>query len=164
MRILGIDPGTASTGFGVVEENAGELTAVAFGVIHTPAHTPMPERLLDLHRQLAQILSLHKPACAAVERLFFQKNVRTALAVGQARGVALMTLAQSGIPVAEYTPSEVKQAVASYGGAEKRQVQEMVKILLRLQAIPQPDDAADALAIAICHTHAARWAKISEGE
>jgi crossover junction endodeoxyribonuclease RuvC len=162
MRILGIDPGTASTGFGVVEEIAGELTAIAFGVISTPAHTPMPERLLGLHQQLTRILSLHAPASAAVERLFFQRNVRTAIAVGQARGVALLALAQYGVPVAEYTPPEVKQAVASYGGADKRQVQEMVRILLRLDAIPQPDDAADALAIAICHTHAARWAKLSE--
>jgi crossover junction endodeoxyribonuclease RuvC len=162
MRILGIDPGTAITGFGLVEEINGELTAVAYGVLRTSAHDPMPERLRELHQQLTQLLSLHAPQCAAVERLFFQRNVRTAIAVGQARGVAILALAQSGIPVAEYTPPEVKQAVASYGGADKRQVQEMVRVLLRLKEIPQPDDAADALAIAICHAHAARWGNLAE--
>jgi crossover junction endodeoxyribonuclease RuvC len=162
MRILGIDPGTAITGYGIVEETADGMAAVAYGVITTSADTPMPERLLDLHRQLGLLLSLHAPACAAVERLFFQRNVRTAIAVGQARGVVLLALAEAGLSVAEYTPPEVKQAVASYGGAGKRQVQEMVRILLRLEDIPRPDDAADALAVAICHAHSARFARLLE--
>jgi crossover junction endodeoxyribonuclease RuvC len=164
MRILGIDPGTSLTGFGVIEETAGAIAVVAYGVITTSADTPMPERLRELHQELGNILSLHAPHCAAVERLFFQRNVRTAIAVGQARGVVLLALAQSGLPVGEYTPLEVKQAVTGYGAADKRQVQEMVRVLLQLNEIPRPDDAADALAIAICHAHTARWEQRLEAE
>jgi crossover junction endodeoxyribonuclease RuvC len=164
MRILGIDPGTSLTGFGVIEETAGEIAVVAYGVITTESQTPMPERLREIHRELEQIISLHAPQAAAVERLFFQRNVRTALAVGQARGVVLLALAQAGLPVAEYTPPEVKQAVTGFGGADKRQIQEMVRVLLRLADIPRPDDAADALAIAICHAHSARWVQRLEAE
>jgi crossover junction endodeoxyribonuclease RuvC len=129
---------------------------VDFGAILTPAGAPMAERLLYLHRQLKEILLLHRPQCGAVEKLFFQRNVTNALTVGQARGVALLALAESGLPIGEYTPMEVKQAVAGYGGADKNQVQQMVRALLGLAETPKPDDAADALAVAICHLHSAR--------
>ncbi len=157
MLVIGIDPGTATTGYGLVQENAdGSLSVVDFGAILTPSDQSMPERLLELHRQLREILLLHRPQSGAVEKLFFQRNVRTALSVGQGRGVALLALAEAGLPVAEYTPLEVKQAVAGYGGADKQQVQYMVRALLNLDRIPSPDDAADALAIAICHVHSSR--------
>jgi crossover junction endodeoxyribonuclease RuvC len=156
MLAIGIDPGTAITGYGFVQENEdGSLSVVDYGAILTAADMPMPERLLELYRQLREQLLLHHPQCGAVEKLFFQRNVRTALAVGQARGVALLALAESGIPIAEYTPLEVKQAVAGYGGADKNQIQQMVKALLGLADIPRPDDVADALAVAICHLHSA---------
>ncbi len=116
----------------------------------------MPERLLELHRGLSDILLLHRPQGGAVEKLFFARNVTTALSVGQGRGVVLLALAQAKVSIAEYTPLEVKQAVAGYGGADKNQVQQMVRVLLDLEKIPRPDDAADALAIAICHLHSAR--------
>jgi len=158
MLVIGIDPGTATTGYGLVQENPdGSLTVVDFGVILTPAELPMPERLLELFKRLSDVLLLHRPQSAAVEKLFFQRNVRTALSVGQGRGVALLALAQAGLPVSEYTPLEVKQAVVGYGGADKNQVQQMVRALLDLPEIPQPDDAADALAVAICHVHSARF-------
>ncbi len=151
MLVVGIDPGTATTGFGVVAETPEGYHAIAYGVILTPANQPLELRLLSLYRQLNQVLTLHRPDYGAVEKLFFSKNVTTAMAVGQARGVALLTLAELGIPMAEYNPVEVKQAVAGYGGAGKHQVQSMVKALLQLSDLPRPDDAADALAIAICH-------------
>lgn len=157
MLVIGIDPGTAITGYGLVKEDtSGKLTAVDFGVIRTPAKMAMPERLLDLYQQLKEITLLHQPDCAAVEKLFFQKNVKTAITVGQGRGVAILALAEAGLPVAEYTPLEIKQSVVGYGGADKVQVQQMVKALLTLDQIPKPDDAADALAVAICHLHSAR--------
>ncbi len=157
MLALGIDPGTATTGFGLVRDSDdGSLTVLDFGAILTPADWPMPERLLELYRQLRQLLLLHRPACGAVEKLFFQRNVRTAMAVGQARGVALLAMAEGGLPVSEYTPLQVKQAVAGYGGADKNQVQQMVRVLLGLPDIPRPDDAADALAVAICHLYSAK--------
>lgn len=156
MLVLGIDPGTATTGYGLVQENRdGSLTAVSFGVITTEAGKPMPERLLSLYRELSEILLLHRPQSGAVEKLFFRRNVTTALSVGQARGVVLLALAQNELPVAEYTPMEIKQAVAGYGGADKQQVQQMVRALLDLDEVPRPDDAADALAVAICHLHSA---------
>jgi crossover junction endodeoxyribonuclease RuvC len=165
MLICGIDPGTAITGFGLVRENPdGSLAAVDFGVIQTEAELDMPTRLLELHRKMNELLLLHHPESAAVEKLFFQRNVRTALSVGQARGVALLALAEAGLPVAEYTPLEVKQAVAGYGGADKNQVQQMVRALLGLQDIPRPDDAADALAIAICHIHSASFKNLTNPE
>ncbi|MFM8322631.1 MAG: crossover junction endodeoxyribonuclease RuvC [Chloroflexota bacterium] len=157
MLVIGVDPGTATTGYGVVRENAdGSLSMVAYGAIQTPAGAPMPERLLELHRQLSEILLLHRPQSGAVEKLFFARNVTNAITVGQGRGVALLVLAQAGVTIAEYTPMEVKQAVAGYGGAQKPQIQAMVKALLNLEQIPRPDDAADALAVAICHAHSAR--------
>ena len=157
MLVIGIDPGTATTGFGLVRENEdGSLQAVDYGVITTPANLPMPQRLLELHRQLSAIVLLHRPESGAVEKLFFQRNVTNAITVGQGRGVVLLTLAEAGMDVGEYTPMEVKQAIAGYGGADKNQVQQMVKALLGLVDIPRPDDAADALAVAICHLHSAK--------
>ena len=157
MLVIGIDPGTSTTGYGLVEENPdGSLTAVKFGVIQTPPDMDMPRRLLELYRSLNEILLLHQPESGAVEKLFFQRNVRTALSVGQALGVVLLALAEQSLPVAEYSPLEVKQAVAGYGGADKKQVQQMVRALLELDDIPRPDDAADALAIAICHLHTSK--------
>lgn len=157
MLAIGIDPGTAITGYGIVRESEdGSLLVVNYGAITTSSEVPMPERLLELYRRLHELLLLHHPQSGAVEKLFFQKNVRTALAVGQARGVALLALAECGVSVLEYTPLEVKQAVTGYGGADKNQVQQMVRALLGLPDIPRPDDAADALAIAICHLHSAR--------
>ena len=163
MVVIGIDPGTALTGYGLVQEKEdGGLKVLDYGVIQTPSGQLMPERLLELHRQLSEIILLHRPENGAVEKLFFQRNVRTALSVGQARGVVLLALAQAGLAVAEYTPLEVKLAVAGYGGADKKQVQLMVKALLELDELPQPDDAADALAIAICHIHSARLRSLSD--
>jgi crossover junction endodeoxyribonuclease RuvC len=157
MLVIGIDPGTATTGYGLVrEESDGSLAVVDYGVVLTTPDLPMPERLLLMHRQLRDILLLHRPQSGAVEKLFFARNSRTALSVGQGRGVVLLALAEAGLPVAEYTPMEVKQAVAGYGGADKSQIQEMVKLLLELESIPEPDDAADALAIAICHLQFSR--------
>lgn len=157
MLVIGIDPGTATTGYGLVlEREDGSLAAVDYGAITTPADQPMPQRLSVLFRQLLEILLLHRPESGAVERLYFQRNVRTAISVGQGRGVALLALAEAGVPVLEYTPLEVKKAIVGYGGADKNQVQQMVRALLDLDEIPQPDDAADALAVAICHLHSAR--------
>ncbi len=151
-RVIGLDPGTARTGYAILDEDEqGTLTVVTFGVIETPPEETMPRRLLLLYEQLRQLLLLHQPQSGAVEKLFFQRNVSTAIQVGQARGVILLALAEAGIPVAEYTPNEVKQSVSGYGSADKRQIQEMVRLLLGLPSRPQPDDAADALAIAITH-------------
>jgi crossover junction endodeoxyribonuclease RuvC len=152
MIVVGIDPGTATTGYGFIHETPdGTLQAIDYGVILTPAGMAAEKRLKLLYEQLNKLILFHRPHEAAVEKLFFQKNVKTAIAVGQARGVIMLALAQVEIDIGEYTPLEVKQAVAGYGGADKKQVQEMVKALLLLDAIPKPDDAADALAIAICH-------------
>jgi crossover junction endodeoxyribonuclease RuvC len=137
MLVIGIDPGTATTGYGLVRENQdGSLSAVDYGAITTPAALPMPLRLLELYNKLKEILLLHHPESGAVEKLFFQRNVSTAISVGQGRGVALLALAESGIDVLEYTPLEVKQAVVGYGGAGKAQVQSMVRALLNLDEIP----------------------------
>jgi crossover junction endodeoxyribonuclease RuvC len=155
LRTIGIDPGTAIMGWGVVDEAAGALSLVAYGALTTPAGMPPPERLVLLYDGLQALLREHRPAAGAIEELFFGKNVNTAIMVGQARGVALLALAQAGVPIQEYKPTEVKQAVAGYGGADKKQMQEMVRMTLRLTAIPRPDDAADAVAIAICHAYTA---------
>lgn len=153
MLVLGIDPGTATTGYGLVRDQAAGPELVAYGVILTPAGVPMPARLKTIFHELTQLLLLHRPDTAAVEKLFFQRNVSTAMTVGQARGVALLTLAEAGVSVGEYTPKDVKLAVAGYGGADKPQVQQMVRAILNLREVPRPDDAADALAVAICHLH-----------
>ena len=158
MLALGIDPGTATTGYGFVRlEPDGSLLAVEYGVITTPKDTPASERLVMLYDQLQDLLREYKPETAAVEKLFFQRNITTAIAVGQARGVMLLSIAQAGLEVFEYTPNEIKQAVAGYGSAGKRQMQEMVRVLLTLDDIPRPDDAADALAVAITHLHTNRF-------
>lgn len=154
MLTLGIDPGTARMGFGLVADG-DQLSVVEFGVFETSSSAPMTDRLLELHRSVSALITSHRPDALAVEQLFFARNVTTAIAVGQARGVVLLAAAQAGIPVAEYTPSEVKQAVAGYGKADKPQMQEMVRLILRLDEIPRPDDAADALAIAVCHAQTA---------
>ena len=157
MLVIGIDPGTAITGYGLVRENEdGSLSVVDYGAVTTPSDMALPERLLNLFRDLQEIILLHHPDSGAVEKLFFSRNVRTAIHVGQGRGVALLALAEAGLPVDEYTPLEVKQAVVGYGGADKNQVQEMVRAILNLNDIPRPDDAADALAVAICHLHSRR--------
>ena len=156
MLVLGIDPGTAITGYGLVREDDEGLALVECGVITTPADQPLPQRLQTIYRGLAAIIGQHRPDQVAVEELFFSRNVRTALSVGHARGVALLALADAGLPIFEYKPLEVKQAIAGYGGADKQQVQEMVRMLLRLNHVPQPDDAADAIAVAVCHIHSAR--------
>ena len=163
MLAIGIDPGTAITGYGLVkEEEDGSLTVIAYGAITTSPDEQMPERLVQLYLQLKDLLTLHSPQSGAVEKLFFARNVRTALSVGQARGVALLALAQAGVQLTEYTPNEVKQAVVGFGGADKIQVQKMVQAILGMEEIPQPDDAADALAVAICHLHSARMRSFEE--
>ncbi len=155
---LGIDPGTATTGYGLVRLLPdGELIAVSFGIISTPKDASAPARLAMLYDGLRALLQTHQPDTAAVEKLFFSRNVTTALAVGQARGVVMLALQQAGVETFEYTPKEIKNAVAGYGGADKRQVQEMVRALLQLDSIPKPDDAADALAVAITHLNTKRY-------
>ncbi len=155
--VLGVDPGTAILGYAVVTAQGSELRLVSCDVITTPAGMPLPERLQHIYDRLSEIISTYRPNEAAMEELFFAKNARTALAVGQARGVAMLALANGGLTVAEYTPKQVKLAVTGYGGANKEQVGEMVRILLRLKTIPRPDDAADAAAVAICHLHTATY-------
>jgi crossover junction endodeoxyribonuclease RuvC len=154
MAVIGIDPGTALTGYGIIEELPDQsLQVIDFGVIRTDS-TDRPEiRLRKIFSQLNEILTLYKPETGAVEKLYFQRNTRTAMSVGQARGVAILSLAEAGLSISEYDPVEIKQAVVGYGKASKNQIQQMVKILLNLQEIPKPDDAADALAVAICHIH-----------
>lgn len=157
MLVLGIDPGTATTGYGLVREaESGDLQMVEYGVILTPAKMALEQRLLMLYERLQEILLLHHPQVAAVEKLFFSRNVTNAIAVGQARGVVMLGLAQKGMAIAEYTPMQVKQAVSGYGGADKLQVQMMVQSILQLEELPKPDDAADALAVALCHLQSYR--------
>ena len=155
---LGIDPGTATTGYGLVRlERDGELVAVKYGVILTPKDASPPARLEMIYDGMNDLLKEYKPETAAVEKLFFARNVTTGIAVGQARGVVMLALQKAGIESFEYTPKEIKNAVAGYGGADKRQVQEMVRALLQLDSIPKPDDAADALAVAITHLNTRRY-------
>ena len=149
MIVLGIDPGTASLGYGVVERTGGRLREVDHGCLTTTPDRPLPARLLAIHACVAELIETHRPAMVAVERLFFSRNAQTALGVGHARGVVLLAAAQAGLPVREATPSEVKTAVSGNGVAEKGQVGRMVALILGLAAVPTPDDAADALAIAI---------------
>ncbi len=154
--VLGIDPGTAITGYGLVWGEDDNLRLINYGTITTSSDKSLPQRLQEIYRQLTVLIQEQQPAAAAVEKLFFSRNVRTALNVGQARGVALLAMANAELAIHEYTPLEVKQAVVGYGRATKEQVQEMVKMLLGLDSVPQPDDAADAIAVAICHIHSAR--------
>ncbi|MGE5371753.1 MAG: crossover junction endodeoxyribonuclease RuvC [Solirubrobacterales bacterium] len=156
MLVLGIDPGTATTGYGLVSGSGSRLVMEATGVVKTAAGLDLSTRLLQIHHEVNQIIDRYQPDCMAIEELFFNQNAKTFFAVAQSRGAVILTAAQRGLPVAEYTPLQVKQAVVGYGRAEKRQIQEMVKRLLNLAAIVKPDDAADALAIAICHLHSSR--------
>lgn len=151
MRILGLDPGTATTGYGIIDAINGEVTLVTYGVIETPAGEPPARRLQSIFRQANALIVAHRPEKAAIEQLFFGRNITTAIAVGQARGVLLLALEDAGIPTSEYSPPKVKEAVTGYGKAEKAQVQLMVRHLLNLHETPHPDDAADALAVAITH-------------
>ncbi len=161
---LGVDPGTAITGYGVVaEDERGEFELLACGVIRTAADQPMHLRLLEIFRDLQALIAEFAPAEMAVEKLFFGRNVTTAITVGQARGAILLAAAVAGLAVVEYTPAEVKQAISGYGNADKRQVQEMVRHLLNLATAPEPDDAADGVAIAICHLQAARFRHLTGG-
>ncbi|MDD3480945.1 MAG: crossover junction endodeoxyribonuclease RuvC [Patescibacteria group bacterium] len=153
MIILGIDPGTATTGYGLVEKKGQNIKVLDYGCILTPAKVPLPERLEMIEKELAGIIEEGKPDQVAVEELFFAANTKTAIAVGHARGVMLLSARKAGLSVFEYTPLEVKMALTGYGRADKRQMQQMVKTLLSLTEIPKPDDAADALAIAICHAN-----------
>lgn len=155
MVILGIDPGLAIVGYGAIEASGSKLRALDYGVIETKAGTPFPERLMRVYDGMRQLIAMYKPDTAAFEELFFYHNQTTAMMVSHARGVLLLAAQQAGIPSYEYTPMQIKQAVAGYGSAEKQQVQNMVKILLCLKATPRPDDAADALAAAICQSNAA---------
>ncbi len=157
MLSLGIDPGTASLGYGLVREHRdGSLESVAHGVIRTKPDLTMPRRLQQIHEQLKNLIERHQPDRGGVEEMFFSRNVTTAITVAQARGVVLLTLQQAGLEIAEYKPNVIKQAVCGYGGADKAQMQEMVRLLLGLEQIPRPDDAADALAVAITDLHSYR--------
>lgn len=162
MLVLGIDPGTAITGYGLVCQTRDGLSALTYGVIRTPARQSLPTRLLHIYRSVQQLVDEHQPAVVAIEEVFFSNNARSAFAVGQARGVCLLAAAQAGRPVFECTPLEVKQAVVGYGRAAKDQVQQMVRMLLNLDEPPRPDDAADALAVAICYCHSARMTALIE--
>ena len=155
---LGVDPGTAIIGYAVVMAQGSDLQLLVCDVITTPAKMPLAGRLQLIYTGLSTIIATYKPQEAALEELFFAKNARTAMTVGQARGVAMLALANGGLPISEYTPKQVKQAITGYGSADKDQVGEMVRILLKLSAIPKPDDAADAAAIAICHLNTATYA------
>ena len=149
MRIIGIDPGTGILGFGVIDYKNGKMTLVDAGVITTPAHTPLPDRLLEIYEGLTGIIADTKPEMMAIEKLFFAQNVTTAMSVSHARGVAMLTGKQANLPIEEYTPMQIKQTMTGYGKADKKQMQEMVRMQLRLKEVPKPDDAADALATAI---------------
>lgn len=153
MRIIGIDPGTGLMGFGVIDSVVGgKSTLVDAGVIKTPANQPLDERLVEIYRCLQEVINDTKPTVMSIEKLFFAQNVTTAISVSHARGVAMLAGKQAGLEVAEYTPLQIKQALTGYGRADKYQMQEMVRVLLGLKEIPKPDDCADALATAICHS------------
>jgi len=155
MTILGIDPGYAIVGTGVIDHTANQFKLIEAKAITTEASTPFDKRLREIYAGVSTLITRHRPVAMAIEKLFFNTNAKTAIDVAQARGVILLAAAQAGVPVYEYTPLQVKQSVVGYGRAEKRQVQDMVKLLLHLNACPKPDDVADALAIAICHAHSA---------
>lgn len=151
VRILGIDPGTGILGFGVIDREGHKVSMVDAGVIRTPVHQPLPERLVTIYEELAEVLDTHQPHALSVEKLFFARNVTTAISVSHARGVVLLLGQQRAIPIFEYTPLQIKQAVTGYGKADKKQIQEMVRVILGLREVPKPDDAADALAAALAH-------------
>lgn len=157
IRILGVDPGYAIVGFGVLDYDGVRFTPIEYGAILTEAHTPFPDRLKAIHTDMEFIFEKYAPECMAIEKLYFTSNQKTGIDVAQARGVIVLSAAERSIPIFEYTPLQVKSAVVGYGKAEKKQVMEMTRQLLNLAQIPKPDDAADALAIAICHGHSTRW-------
>lgn len=153
MRIMGIDPGTGILGYSILDYVGNKFTLLEYGVVSTKAHTPLKDRLLLIFNELSDLIEKYKPDQLAVEELFFNNNAKTALSVGHARGVVILLGAQMELNIADYTPLQVKQGVVGYGRATKKQVQEMVKIILKMEEIPKPDDAADAIAVAICHGH-----------
>jgi crossover junction endodeoxyribonuclease RuvC len=160
MRILGIDPGSETTGYGLIESDGSSHTSILFGAIRTSPRRAFHERLLQIYSQLTEIVAREEIHAVAVENVFYSSNVQSALRLGHARGVALLAAAQQGLPVFEYSPLEIKSAIVGYGRAEKSQVQMMVRLLLHLPETPTPDDAADALAVAICHSHRASQASV----
>lgn len=152
MRILGIDPGTGICGFGVIDVARNKPSLVDAGVISTPPHTPLPDRLEDIYNSLNEIIDLNKPDAVSIEKLFFMQNITTGISVAEARGVCILVAKQKNLPIYEYSPNEIKKTMTGYGHADKKQMQEMVRLHLKLDVVPKPDDAADALAAAICHS------------
>ncbi len=163
MRILGIDPGIAIVGFGVVDKNGNRYSTVEYGAITTPAHTPLENRLKTIYDEMTLLFANFRPDAMSVEELFFNSNAKTAIAVGQARGVIILSAVENGVPIYEYTPLQVKQALTGYGRASKMQIQQMMRTMLGLSEIPKPDDVADALAIAVCHGNSVRYNDILKG-
>ncbi|HOB20417.1 MAG TPA: crossover junction endodeoxyribonuclease RuvC [Candidatus Atribacteria bacterium] len=159
MRVLGIDPGMAIMGYGVVEDRGNSLKVLDYGVITTSPDMETPQRLLHIYNSAAELIKRYSPDAAALEELFFNKNAKTAIIIGHARGAAVVACAGLGIDLYEYTPLQVKQSVVGYGRADKHQVQQMVKLLLNLKDVPRPDDAADALAVAVCHIHSSQMGR-----
>jgi crossover junction endodeoxyribonuclease RuvC len=153
VRVFGVDPGSARTGYGCIDSSGSRHRLVTCGILSAPARSTFPERLFAIHAGLQALLVEHRPECVAVENVFFAKNVRSALKLGHARGIALLAASQASIPVVEYSPAEIKRSVVGYGRAEKQQVQAMMKLLLGLETVPSPHDVAAALAVAICHIH-----------
>ena len=163
MVVLGIDPGTANLGWGIIKRTEGEAYKVgAYGCIRTDRSNLFSRRLEEIHKKLSRVVKKYQPDIAAIEQLFFAKNVKTAISVGEARGVAILVAAEANLHVAEYTPLQVKQSLVGYGRAEKKQMQKMLKVLLGLKDIPKPDDAADALAVALCHLNSQRMDKVGK--
>jgi crossover junction endodeoxyribonuclease RuvC len=152
MRIIGIDPGTGILGFGVIDSEKDKAVLIDGGVIRTPAHQPLDERLIEIYRHIASVIAKTKPTVMVIEKLFFAQNVTTAMSVSHARGVVMLAGKLAGLEIAEYTPLQIKQALTGYGRADKKQMQEMVRVILGLKEVPKPDDCADALAAAICHS------------
>jgi crossover junction endodeoxyribonuclease RuvC len=161
VRIFGIDPGSERTGYGCVETDSPRHRLIVCGAIAARVAASFPDRLLHIHQRLSMLIREHRPDCVAIENLFHAVNVRSALKLGHARGVAMLAAVEAGVPVVEYTPAEIKRAVVGYGRAEKAQVQQMIKVLLNLDAPPSPHDAADALAVAICHAHSSGVAALA---
>ncbi len=164
MRVLGIDPGTVTMGYGVVDEIANSLIAPAFGTINAPSSSPIGERLFFMYQQLLKLVKKYHPDAAAIEQPFVAKNVRSALAIGRSHAIAVLAVTARGIPAFEYTPAQVKQRVSNYGAGSKGQIQEMVRLQLGLSVAPEPDDAADALAVALCHLSESRLSQLLKKE
>lgn len=161
LRIMGIDPGIAIVGVGIVDKEQNAYRPVYYDAVTTPAHTPLELRIMDIYDRIVRLIDEYKPDAVSVEELFFNNNAKTAFAVGQARGVIVLAAVKAGIPIFEYTPLQVKQALTGYGRADKKQIQHMMKIMLGLSAVPKPDDVADALAIAVCHGNSSRFNSLS---